>query len=62
MKDRVGRDIRNLSWFPAEAEILLPPGMLFKVKGTTDLGNGLTMVQMQHLGVEDPIVDLVAEA
>lgn len=48
-----GYNIQNFSFVESETEILLPPGLTFKVTGHINVGNGLTIIQMQQ--VESPL-------
>jgi len=45
----VGFDISAFSWFPMEAEILLPAGVMMLVKGHCNAGNGLHIITLQML-------------
>jgi len=47
-------DIRKYSAISTEDERLVLPGHTFKVKGTVDLGGGLTMIQIEQ--TDDPIL------
>eukprot|EP00669_Euglena_mutabilis_P007053 TRINITY_DN2460_c0_g1_i1.p1 TRINITY_DN2460_c0_g1~~TRINITY_DN2460_c0_g1_i1.p1 ORF type:complete len:522 (-),score=75.17 TRINITY_DN2460_c0_g1_i1:239-1645(-) len=58
MRSGIARDISALSFYPNEAELLLPPGVRFSVKSIAQLGNGLTMVQMEEVRLDETIVDL----
>jgi hypothetical protein len=44
----LGFDIKAFSFYEAEAEILLPPGLTFEVTGHMELGHGLVVVQMRQ--------------
>eukprot|EP00667_Euglena_gracilis_P011768 EG_transcript_12036 len=57
MKSGFARDIRRFSWYPAETEVLLPPGVSFKVKGVLDHGNGLRGVHLTEQGLRHPILE-----
>lgn len=43
------RSFRDFSMFPAEAEVVLPPGATFKVESHFNAGHGLTLVSMQQV-------------
>ena len=49
----LGFDISAFSFYEAEAEVLLPPGITFEVTGQMAMGNGLFIVQMRQ--VESPL-------
>ena len=57
---RVARDLRRLSIYPGEKELLLPPSSLFLIKGVLDAGNGLIVFQLQMLDPLDAILSLSA--
>ena len=45
----VGRGFGAFSFYPGEHEVLLAPGMEFKVVSVLDLGNGLVQVQAEQI-------------
>ena len=45
----LGFDVSPFSFFPTEAEVLLPPGLSFVVSGHCDMGHGLVVVQLQQV-------------
>jgi len=58
LTQRQGRDITQYSMVPAEAEVLLPPGTTVKVESKTDMGGGLTIINLTEVESDDLILDL----
>ena len=50
------RLISELSLFPQESEVLLPPNTRLEVVATLDGGGGLTIIQLRELEPSDPIL------
>ena len=50
------RLISELSLFPQESEVLLPPNTRLEVVATLDGGGGLTIIQLKELEPSDPIL------
>lgn len=45
---RRGRSVCDFSFFPAESEVVLPPGTTFDIQSQASLGNGLTLVSAKQ--------------
>jgi hypothetical protein len=56
LTEPVGRDISDFSMY-REAEILLPPNMMFEVKGVLDAGNFLHILQCEQTESLDMLLD-----
>ena len=52
------REITRYSLVPSEGEVLLPPGCRFIVQSVLDVGNGLTIIQIEELPSDEWILDL----
>jgi hypothetical protein len=55
------RDVRAFSLFPSEKEVIVPPNMEFTVESLWPTGNGLTMVQLQQIESDEPLIDWGAD-
>merc|ERR1719210_3133693 len=49
IKTSAGFDLQAYSFFTAEKEVVLPPGLSFKVTSTANLGSGLTMIHIEQI-------------
>jgi hypothetical protein len=56
LTEPVGRDISDFSLY-REAEILLPPNMMFEVKGVLDAGSDLHFLQCEQTESLDMLLD-----
>jgi len=50
------KNIQNYSAIGKEAEILFNPGCLFTIKGISDMGNGLTGIELEEKKVLCPLI------
>jgi len=58
IRDAVGFDIQQFSWYKKEAEVLLPPGTEVVVTGSLNAAPGLTIIQLQMVQTDNCIIDL----
>jgi len=53
-----GRSFKDFSFFPTEAEIVLPPCSTFVIEDRLDLGNGLTQLILQQVNSVEEILPM----
>jgi len=51
-----GKNIQMYSANGKEAEILFNPGSVFTIKGISDMGNDLTIIQLEEKNVVCPLI------